>query len=581
MTDENSDLGLKNSDTSKENSDTNSIVNNDITENSDTNSSIDHMISHMNPTPPAHRAVGLLNSYGVPSFSPDVAIKIMMPKVTDADLSKRTKIFKKYCESVKQQIIKGLLLAKQSQLDDQLIPVSFSQLRKDCGRYGPNRNQSYWFDFFQTHSPLLIKVKEGYSIGKQRKLTMVKTTIDIEILLAGQEPESIYQSLYGDLDPNTEIDLCPIDQVSLNNYILANKAISKRTATLDENLKLAKTILLISQAPQCQGYLPQIVSESDFGRRYYRGINLQSAAKIVRLAALGECHQYDIEASVFTWKLDFVKSLYEIKLPATLDYLEFKNHHRTRLSQLLFDSKDRGYVNYIKQAITAIGFGARKTNSVWVNEQGRWQTTALRDIIKSAGHLEKFLDDHWVKEFIQEQEAMNKLIWDEIKDMPMIVDDTNLRNTNGQISKSRAIAKAYQITERQLLKKLTAIAADHQVLLTCHDGFYTKRKAKLAELRECLKEIFPNGQLDYEHHERYYYYDHTEEQLHRQLIDQQESQAQQLHPDNYRRGNDEFTKLKRRYNHRMYDEQADYFDGSYTEEQALFAPMYYTDEEEL
>lgn len=538
-------------------------------------------MTHMNPLPPAHRAVGLLNSFGVPSFSPWPVENIVSEMIMfhPSQRLNHYKVAKTYLKEVKEAVQRGILLAQHQQLEDGLIPIEWRRLRTKCGRFGSRGEETYWFDWFQEHYPLLEKITEGYKFGKQGKLTMARTTIDIEILLAGQDPRQMFNSYYGNLDPNADVDLCPIDQQSLGNYILANKAIVKRTQTLDENLKSAQTILLISQAPQCRGNLPQVISESDFGRKYYKGINLQTAPKIVRQAALGECHQYDIEASVFTWKLDFVKAVYEIKLPATIDYLEYKDHHRTRLSDLIFGTKEKGYVNYIKQAITAIGFGARKTNAVWMGENGKWKKTALREIIKSPKLLDQFLNDSWVNEFLQEQETMNQLIWQEIKDLPMIKDDPNLRNLNNQISKNKAVAKAYQTTERILLDSMTKIAESSQVLLTCHDGFYTKNKAKLAELKECLKSIFPSGQLDYEYHTAYSFIDLTIEQQHRQIIEEQERIASQQHPESYRRGKDEFEKLKKRYARtKDYDEGKDHFDGSTNYSSWVYQPE--IDEEE-
>jgi hypothetical protein len=504
-----------------------------LSQRSDTNSIESYEtndMSQMNPLPPAHRAVGLLNSFGVPSFSPDSAVFFLMPEVTTATYEKRKKILKKYCQAVKQALIKGIILAKQQQLNEELIPVSFSELRKSCGRYGAN-GKGYWFDFFQEHSPLLIKVKEGYKFGRQGTLTMVKTTIDINLILANQDSKQMIRSMYAGVDPDRDIDYAPIDLVSLNHYISANKVIQQRNNTLDENLKLAKTILLI--ATEMGGVLPQIISESTFGRRYYRGINLQSAAKIVRHAALGECHQYDIEASVFTWKLDTVKEIDpNCKLPATIDYLEFKQHHRLRLSNLIFGSEDHGYQSAVKRAITAIGFGARKTNAVWMNDRGSWCKTALRQIIYSQELLDQFLQDPWVSEFIQEQELMNRLIWEEIKDTRSIVEDPELKNKNNQISKNRAIAKAYQCFERSLLTALESLVEDKTVLLKCHDGFYTKQRCNLSELRELVKQFLPNGRLDHIEHQGYKFIDENIESNHKQHMEREKAQARKYAENN-------------------------------------------------
>jgi ASC-1-like (ASCH) protein len=528
------------------------------------------------------RAIGLQNSFGVPSFSPWPIESIVSAMINfyPSEKTKHYKIAKIYLKEVKAAVQRGILLAQHQQLEDGLIPIEWRALRTKCGRFGSRGQETYWFDWFQEHYPLLEKITEGYKFGKQGKLTMARTTIDIEILIAGQDPDAVFKAYYGNLNPDADIDLCPIDQKSLGNYILANKAIVKRTLTLDDNLKSAQTILLISQSPQCRGFLPQVVSESDFGRRYYKGINLQTSAKIVRHAALGDCHQYDIEASVFTWKLDFVKGLYDIKLPATIDYLEFKNHHRTRLAELIFGTKEKGYVNYIKQAITAIGFGARKTNAVWMGENGKWKKTALREIIKSSTLLDQLLKDKWVEEFIQEQEKMNTIIWEEIKDLAMIKDDANLRNLNNQISKNKAIAKAYQTTERRLLDAMSKIAESSQVTLACHDGFYTKHKAKLAELKECLQSFLPSGQLDYAYHSAYFFQDTTDLEAHRNWIQQEEQAARLKNPIGYQRGNNEFEQLKKKYaRSKISDDGQDHFNGSHSYQQAEFQNIYEDDEE--
>lgn len=538
-----------------------------------------NMMESCDALPPAHRAVGLQNSFGVPSFSPWPLEQLVtqMRSYYPSNKINHIKVANTYLKEVKSAVQRGILIAKHQQLEDGLIPIEWRKLRTLCGRYGSRGSEKYWFDWFQLHHPILEKVKEGYKFGKQGTLTMARVTIDLEILIAGQDPAELYTAYYADQDMS-KVDMCPIDQHSLANYIMANKAITRRHDRLNENLKLAQTILLISQAPQCRGFLPQIISESDFGRKYYKGINLQTASKIVRHAALGECHQYDIEASVFTWKLDFVKELYEIKLPATIEYLEFKNHHRVRLSQSLFESTEKGYVGYIKQAITAIGFGARKTNAVWMGEHGQWKKTALREIIKSPQLLDKFLNDSWVREFIQEQEAMNKLIWEEIKDYPMIKDDVNLRNLNNQVSKSKAIAKAYQVTERSMLNAMITLAEPSQVLLTCHDGFYTKQKARITDLKECLKGFLPSSRLDHELHTAYQFIDLTVAEQHRQHIEQEEDAAREANPYTYLRGTNEFNQLKKRYANGYATEGQDYYDGSVNQHDAIYNPMYENDE---
>lgn len=444
--------------------------------------------------------------------------------------SKKTnhyQIASKYLKACQDALTKGILLATELQIQDEMIPVSWDQLRKSCGTYGPKKQQAKWFDWLHTHHPILIKVKSGYNFGKQGTLTMVKTTREIDRILAEQNPQDTFNAFYPDGIP-AEVDTVRIDLKSLNAYMQANRSVvaqrEDHKKKIDHNFKDASIIFDI--ASYCGGKLPQVIKMSEFGRKYYTGPNLQSVSKIVRLAALGDCHSYDIEASVFTWKFDLAKDLMpEVKLPATLTYLDYKDHHRKRLAELVFGNKSDYSVATIKQAITAIGFGARATNAVWMLDGGQWKTTALREIIKSQEYLEKFLTDkELIAEFILEQEAINHLIFDTVKHDPMIKNKDILKTAGGKLSRNKTISYLYQQTESTIIKRLLKIAEPAEVMLLCHDGFYTKRKANKAELSSALKEFLPNGQLDHEEHTAYKFIDDSDQVRHRQLIQEQEQQ---------------------------------------------------------
>jgi hypothetical protein len=448
-------------------------------------------------------------------------ISIISQEMAEFYPSKKTdykSIAQNYLEQIKQHLLKGILMAKNEQINDDLIPVSWRELRFSCGKYGTRAAQHYWFDWFQQHHPLIIKIKDGYRFGRKGTLTMVKANLDLEILLAGKNPEDIFRLYYANKQ-DLPMDWVTIDTRSLNRYISANRAIAARNNTLDQNLKDAQVILAIAEC--CNGQMPMEISESSFGRKYYRGPNLQSCNKIVRHAALGDCYQYDIEASVFTWKLDTTKTIDStIKLPATIDYLEFKRHHRQRLAKLVYGNKSEYSVNTIKQVITAIGFGAKATGAMWQMQNGKWTSTALRQIITSRENLSLFLNDPWVKEFIAEQDLMNLIIFNVAK--PQAQGNKILYNDNNQLSRNKTIAYAYQQFERTVIDQLLTVADPAQVLLLCHDGFYTKYKANLGDLRSTLIEYLPSGTLDMEQHKAYYFVDYHDENAHAKHIQQEE-----------------------------------------------------------
>lgn len=439
-----------------------------------------------------------------------------------------------YYNLVKDEVTRGILKSDPEQIKLKLVPVNFKRIRHSTARYGAKGDQKYWFDWFQEHHPLMQKHHQGYKIGNKGVLTMIKFTRELDIMIADQDAAEIFKSIYaGAVD--SDIDFVPVDLKSLTNYInhtqdsiryLASN--DQRQETLKDNLKSAELIKLIAEFTD--GELPQIVNVSKFGRRYYRGPNLQSASKIVRQAALGHCWQYDIEASVFAWKLDTAKELdHGIKLPATLDYLQFKNKKREQLAEIVFGNRSERSIKTIKQVITAVGFGARTTNTVWRLENGQWRTSALKELIYSNESLKRLFADTWFSEFVQEQDAITKLIFNAVKEHPSIASNPLLISERGLLSKNRVVSFLYQQTEAQIIQALNQVLESngHKMLLLCHDGFYTKKRAPVADLRYELQQHLPSARLEETECSTFSYNSEQDdyEYNHRKFIEQEEQRV--------------------------------------------------------
>jgi len=443
----------------------------------------------------------------------------------------------KYYTQVKKAITKGIHIADAEAVKFNLIPVSFKLLRDKLGRYGSKGNQKYWFDWFQAHYPLMEPVIQGSNLGRNKlgSLTMIKTTKQIERMLALNTSQEIYDSYYQDIDP-CDLDLVTVDLDSLVAYIQHNRDTQKYASSNDKHRKKLQdnekqAMLIMTLAEYNQGQLPQHKSISDFGRKYYQGPNLQSCSKIIRHAALGDCYQYDIEASVFVWKFDMSKDIDpNIKLPATLDYLDYKQHHRTRLAKLLFDNSSDYSVSTIKKIITSVGFGARVTNAVGWYENGQWTTTAIREIIKSNALIKRLFNDVWFKEFVQEQDLMSALIFQNVKDL--VKDIKILQTTSGQLSKNKTISYCYQQAEAMIIKKLERRLElqGNKLMLLCHDGFYTKTAADLVDLRYELQQVLPHARLDQVRHKKFKYEPDQIifENEHKSWINKEEQQVAEL-----------------------------------------------------
>jgi hypothetical protein len=65
-------------------------------------------------------------------------------------------------------------------------------------------------------------------------------------------------------------------------------------------------------------------------------------------------------------------------------------------------------VKLLKQAFTAISFGARKSGKGWMDSNGKWTNPAIVDIFRVKAERDLFLADPMVCDFIAEQ---GKLCW--------------------------------------------------------------------------------------------------------------------------------------------------------------------------
>lgn len=362
-----------------------------------------------------------------------------------------------------------------------------------------------------------------------------------DIIMASGDAEQLVQHLYQEYATevmNDAVDLVPINQISLQNYILANQAIDRADArnarqagTLDYNLKQAQRIRLIAQVNN--GLLPQVISESAFGRRYYKGPNLVNCPKIVRHAALGACHEYDLESSVFAWKLSLFKDICREQgnnapAPATLEYLDRKSAVRRQVCHEVFDSTEEHWMDIIKKAITAIGFGAPMRASGYAVD-GIYQQPALNTIIIGDQQLQRFLDNAWVQEFAEEQKILNEIIYlvlkqyghdKEWKQIPQLL------NKKGQLKINQVISYLYQQAERQIMQSIIEQCEPSEILLVVHDCIYTRLPIKMRDVRELLKSQGEYFDISHEQHVAYHF--DTYQAEHRARIAQEEQLAAEI-----------------------------------------------------
>lgn len=412
-------------------------------------------------------------------------------------ISSNLKLWNDYVDVMSKAIHKSIILARNDQIEENILPLPWEDIKRQLGY--SMKHRKFYLHWFHEHYPLVKMLR----LGKPGILTMIEPLANIKLASTSTSPKECFKEMYGNLlDEDSEIDWVSIDPRSLNAYIQANELQLDTTNkgqsyvdTLLRNLVWAKTIYLCAEySNECgQGWqLPQIVNESLFGRRYYTGLNLQNAPKIVRHAALGSCYEYDLNASVFAWKLDLAHRELGISLKDltyTIDYIDNKDKIRDKLAKNLkivgsFEFKKK----IIKDVITAIGFGARPTtkNACWYDSSGQLVFTAMSKIIKSPDARLALFNDPWMKSFANEQVVISKAIFDDIKSHVQNLEF--LRNDSGNLSQNKVCAFLYQTQERAYIEELVKEAREQgSLLLIVHDAFYTKTAQKMVRLKEILK----------------------------------------------------------------------------------------------
>lgn len=420
------------------------------------------------------------------------------------------------------------LMANMEQINQDLLPFELTRIRKQLGRYGKG-GKGYWWDWLHQNFPLVKIIKKGNSY--QRGVTVVQIDIPLNIVLAGGDSKQIFESIYSKYDADSEVHTAPINTRSLKNYIASTAAENSINETIQKNLKDARLILAVAE--HCDNQLPQIVNRSQFGRTYYQGLNLQTVHKTVRHAALGNCYSVDINTSVFNWKYSVVP--FQQELSYTRELIKDKTRIRKTLAQIAFGTTDAWAVEIIKKTLTAISFGARgETGGSWYKDQyGNWTQGSISEIIRSKEIRTRLFADSWMKQFLKEQEQINKWIYDDLVaaiDQNLIPERylTDLKTERGRISKNKLIAWAYQQNEQLVMKEIIAVNekfSSAKPILQVHDGVYFDHKPDIKSMQTVLQEHWPLATLSYEEIDSYTYTNIVDIADHKKSIEAEERAA--------------------------------------------------------
>ena len=463
----------------------------------------------------------------------------------------------------------------QRKLD--LFAISLQQLANQGGQIGPKKQRLHaWLrdNKLSLVEPVIVGSNLTGELS-QCKLTSMVTMVDTleveeKILKGAKSDRELDEYLCGDEFGNVQVlnllypefksrisqgeidqlfDLLPVDVESLKSYIvwLVSEAKYLTNAQKEQALRQARIILAVASV--MDGYYVQRKKPSEFGRMYYEGVSVQSINKELRRAVLGDCWEYDIKSSVVAWKMGWAKQYITSRgqgedlrrvFSATLNFLEDKAEFMDWVQRATFEDDSPVHRDQqpklLKQAFTAISFGARQNSHGWQNESGGWTNPALVDILRNAKDRERFLADPTVQAYIEEQGILDAHLYERVKaERRDLLSKTFLQTASGRPSRSKVLAYLYQHDETEIMNVVCKVAArfGREPIARVHDAIFFKRKLSLDirhEMELSMREHSSNPywRLSHKQLERYeprYLDQQLEEDAHKLRIQQEEAHA--------------------------------------------------------
>lgn len=400
-----------------------------------------------------------------------------------------------------------------------LYPIPLHDLANKGGRIGPNKLRVHkWLkdnqlelvktvekgskftgEFSTVKLSSLVKLDDRMTVSCAA-ISQIKTDRELDSYLTGETEDShaVFKHLYPELDPcsisgaEAGFDFVPVDIESLKAFVHWLGAGAEFGSKEKRQLILNQAKIVLAVSSINGAMFPQRIKRSPFGRTYYEGISVQNVHKELRRAMLGNCWEYDIRSSVVAWKMGYAKDLLlqanteaDVRLyfPATTLYLEDKADFMATVRYFTFAGNESLTEDFqlglIKQALTAISFGAKSTGSGWTDSSGGWKNPALVNILKNQSERDQFLADPTVKAFIEEQRALDDFIFGLVKgSCPELLALSCLQTVSGRVSKSKVLSYLYQHAETHAMDLICSVAAQsaHVPIARVHDAIFFKSR---------------------------------------------------------------------------------------------------------
>jgi hypothetical protein len=207
---------------------------------------------------------------------------------------------------------------------------------------------------------------------------------------------------------------------------------------------------------------------------------------------LGKCYGYDLRLSVYSWKMGFAKLCYQQmksqntfqqEFSACLDYLKDKKKFREQVRMETFGSSSHIdaelQINLVKEALTAISFGARMTTQGWINQSGEAFNPAIVKIFKDKQARDGFISSNFVRKLLAEQKVLDKFIYNfYTSNDPSLLTNPIFQSNSGRPNAKKIMSLLYQSAETKVMD----IVAEEvkllgkNVLARVHDAIFIDTK---------------------------------------------------------------------------------------------------------
>jgi len=231
----------------------------------------------------------------------------------------------------------------------------------------------------------LFKVKNDDLLNKLRLMPSSDLDNFLDKLAANQiEIVDFYQKEFTNSSAHERKSKFHTTQVhieSLKSYIrnLVNEKYKLSRIQEETYLMQADAILRIAQVNN--SLLHQKIDKKAFGRTYFEGHSVQSVSKSLREAILGDSWEYDCKSCSTSWKMAFAyewhiqkkrrKYSVDESFSAMTFYLSDKQKFFNQVIDAIFtidtDLSSQEKIATLKEAMTALGFGAKLSIGTWNN----------------------------------------------------------------------------------------------------------------------------------------------------------------------------------------------------------------------